>query len=1337
MKKVVILLILFLCTVSANPLLALEQTAERQFRTIGLQQGLSNSQVNTILKDSRGYIWFGTVSGLNRFDGVRFKKFFSRAGNEQTLTSNWVTHLFEDFDGNIWVETLAGYCVFHPVTESFDQHPEVWMQTKGMEGRPQKVYVDAKKNLWVAINGKGVYLLSPKQKQARLFPHVRNGRSITGISGTKEGVAIIDDDGMITEFGMSDATNKQSTKRYDDLLKQGLPSSRSYTLYVDRHNRFWVSTEAHSMVYDPSSPAASGKWFSSITDWLSAHGIHYDGGHVQMIDMTEDAQGNLWMATDHSGLLMIGKDNQFKSYTAEKEKKGTLPDNTLQCLMFDENNALWVGTLKNGAAYSWAGATRFPLMPLGDVCTLAEDHLGNIWCGTNDQGIICYQPMTGVQRVYHRKETGLGSDVVVSSLCASDGSLWFGTFNGGLAHVEGGHFKVYREKDGLGSDNIWALAEGKDGHIIIGTLGGGVQELDAKTGVFRTYNTQNSGLASNYISSLFTDRQGNVLIGHSQNFSIMDGATRKIVNYEKTREGQPFVSQGVIQILLDSRGLIWDATSSGVNVYDPATDQLIELSGMGCSVAEDQNHDMWIVSDMGLSKVRVSKENGQWQLSVSNYDSLDGLQSRQFNYRSILVRRNGDILLGGQDGVNIVPHVQHHEHQAPSHALFSGLILFDHPLAVGEEYNGKVVLKEAINESKRLVLEYNENAFTIQLTSSTFVYPSRRQYLYRLVGFNDQWLRTSVDRSEVTYTNLSPGTYHLQVYVLDRYGKPYPEMSELEIVIRPPFYLSVWAFILYFLAIAALLYYIYHRVVTRQKEKFEMEQMRREAEHEREMDNMKMRFYTNASHELRTPLTLMISPLSYLIRKEEDTEKRSQLTMIHRNAERLLSLVNDLLDFRKLEADKVKLNRSTGDLVGHLQSICYSFQQMKDKHIQLSFESSEQTLLMSYDDDKIMKVMNNLLSNAYKFTEKGNIDVSLSLVNNRSEVQIQVSDTGVGISDDDKQHIFERFYQVEIPGHQTAGGTGIGLSMVKDFVEMHGGSIAVADRPGGGTAFTILLPYIRGMAESLSSTTPSQEMTIGTQTIPEGSDKKPELLLVDDSEDFLTFMTTVLKDQYQIRVAHDGKEALTMVAEQQPDLILSDVMMPVMDGIELCRAIKQNPHTAKIPFVMLTARMAQEHQMEGLESGADDYVTKPFDIDMLALRMNNLLKWRDAKKGLLEPQLKEIEITSLDEQLVKEATEYVEQNISDSDLSVESLSTALSMSRVHLYKKLLSLTGNTPSEFIRLIRLRRAEQLLRQSQLSVAEISYAVGFNNPRYFSKYFREMYGMTPSQFKETNKT
>jgi len=538
-----------------------------------------------------------------------------------------------------------------------------------------------------------------------------------------------------------------------------------------------------------------------------------------------------------------------------------------------------------------------------------------------------------------------------------------------------------------------------------------------------------------------------------------------------------------------------------------------------------------------------------------------------------------------------------------------------------------------------------------------------------------------------------------------------------------------------------------------------IEQVKRDAEQSKHLDEMKLNFFTNVSHELRTPITLIISPLNNMIKNETDGDNKNMLELIQRNATRLLNMVNQILDFRKMDENQQQLNLLTGDIVEFVKNICNTFNQLVSKDITLTFYSSVGYLFMSFDDDKIGKIINNLLSNAYKFTSAGGrIDVSMRVIyNNDSErtkedmLEIRVSDTGEGIDDEEKKHVFDRFYQVHSEKGQTYGGSGIGLSLVKTFVDMHGGTLSVSDNPGGGTVFVIYLPIHNDSTQTVVRTEELSEKSneevrlvlnhdeknVTKKDIPAipvyASLAKTDVLVVDDSDDFLSFMTEVLTADYNVRVAHNGIEALKLVAEKKPDIILSDVMMPEMDGNQLCRELKSDINTSGIPFIILTARMAQEHKIEGLENGADDYITKPFNMDLLNLKIQNLIKWhKGPRQKLITPKIKQLEITSVDQQMVNDATKYVEDNLDNTDISVETLSADLNMSRVQLYKRLLSVTGTTPSEFIRTIRLQHAEQLLRQSQQGVSEIAYQVGFNNPRYFSKYFTEMYGVTPSLYK-----
>lgn len=613
------------------------------------------------------------------------------------------------------------------------------------------------------------------------------------------------------------------------------------------------------------------------------------------------------------------------------------------------------------------------------------------------------------------------------------------------------------------------------------------------------------------------------------------------------------------------------------------------------------------------------------------------------------------------------------------------------------------------------------------------------------------------DMHRVTYTNLAPGTYILRVKATNSDGYAGTEEASLKIVILPPFWMTPWAYIVYALLIVGVVFFSLYVVQRRERNKFRIRQIEEDAKKKEELSQMKFRFFTNVSHELRTPLTLIISPMESMMKEITDEKLHGKLQLMYRNAQRLLNLVNQLLDFRKNEMAGLHLTLSEGDIVAYVRSICTSFLMLSEKkHVHLTFFSAMESLNMSFDEDKIGKVVMNLLSNAFKFTpDGGRVDVALEMSKEMSgRLLIKVSDTGVGIRDEDKERIFERFYQVEQeePEHQSTG-SGIGLSLVRDFVTLHEGTVRVVDNVGSGSVFLVELP-VKHIRVSPPKPAPlTEEVEEHEELLPgmeeealsvdllddmednEDEKEKPLALIVDDNEDLVAFMKDSLSLYFRIQSASNGREAWQKISELMPDIIVSDVMMPEMDGNELCRWVKTDKRTSDIPMILLTARQAVEDKVEGLTIGADDYVTKPFNVEILILRMRKLIdlsKKRKAK-SLIDPEPSEIAITSLDEKLVENAIKYVEANIGRCDLSVEELSRGLGMSRVHLYKKLLQITGKTPIEFIRVIRLKRAAQMLRESQQNVSEIAYQLGFNNPKYFSKYFKDEFGVLPSVYQE----
>ena len=1381
------------------PVKLLSQPSSLPFHRIRADITTTSSQVNCIMRDARGYIWVGTQYGMARYDGFRFSGMHHIDGVSSSLPNNTVDDIQEDRDGMLWVHTLEGYCVYDNYSETFDTNTHNYLGDFNIQGTPDLVYIDKEKNFWVTIAGKGLYKIDAKTNRTTFVPFGKqlHNANITCLVRNGGQIIINFNDGLIEA---RDAYNLKPLWQSDFVLKHDNGGTSKYTTYVDDRGDLWISADHGAYVYGTGKK----KWYTDVRTFFTELGYKLPfSGEMLIKDVTSDQSHHLWIATEHLGLLMFShKDMSTRQFLYNRLDPNSVPDNTIQCLYADPFNGLWIGSYKNGIAYYSPSDIKFDLIDLGDICSITQGDNGLLWCSSNDSGIITYDLKTKATRTISDKESGLGSNTVVCSMTSTDGALWFGTYNGGMARYLDGKWTVWRANDGSGllNDNVWYLQQLRDGRIAVGTLGSGVQILDPITDKFTdVYSTKNSKLSSDYISSMALCHDGRLIVSHSEGLSFIDLNTKKVVNFHGNRAGVPLVSQQINQVFEDSRGLIWCATLSGINAYNPKTDSLVTISNLtsfpnsvACSVAEDSAGHIWIVNEHSVSAITIN-ETGKDKYSyfITVFNSLDGLQERPFNYRSIKLLNNGDIVIGGQDGINIIPPQGTGKHQSNAKVLFSGLVLFGHPLRVGEEYNGRVILSSNLDESRKLSLKYSENAFTIILASSEISVPQKARFRYRLKGFSDKWIITPEDQNSITFTNLTPGNYTLEAQVIGRDGTIGREVSRLQVHISPPAYLSIWAITLYIIIISICIGYWRRFILRRQKVRLEMEQYHKELERTKEIEEMKLNFYTNVSHELRTPLMLIISPIQALMNKESDEGKKKTLEMIYRNARRLMEMVGQILDFRKMEKNKETLNLITGDIAGYVRNITASFRSFGGKDIKLAYHSPIDSFNMAFDSDKVRKIIENLLSNAMKYTpDGGNVDVTLNIIpkgdeSDKDVVKITIADNGVGISDEDKKHIFERFYMAH-NAESPYGGTGVGLNLARDFAILHGGDITVSDNKGGGTVFTVTLPIrhdpslpmmqdeglqkdgagmvnndvITGnnaIASTPNQITDGEKASENDADINSISDKekaeangaessdgkaaegshRAEILIVDDSTDFLDFMREELGQYYNVRTAENGKQALDKINEHKPDLILSDVMMPIMNGNEFCKAVKGNKHTADIPFVMLTARLAQEHQIEGLANGADEYITKPFSLDVLYMRIKNLLKWHDSvpakDAGKLQPQLKHVEVTSLDKQLVDKATQYVDDNIRDSSISVESMAKELGMSRVQLYKRLLPVTGSTPIEFIRQIRLRRAEQLLRESQLSVSEVAYSVGFNNPRYFSKYFKEMYGVMPSQYKK----
>ena len=835
---------------------------------------------------------------------------------------------------------------------------------------------------------------------------------------------------------------------------------------------------------------------------------------------------------------------------------------------------------------------------------------------------------------------------------------------------------------------------------------------------------------------------------------IYDPAKDQIWIPEQDGQSNSIFNRGSIkynQILKDHEGTLWFATQYGLNIltHDGKSYTLGKEEGFSSvilNVIEDQNHDIWISTLTSIYKIKVERGQDKYDFHVISY--LSEAEIRQddlFNFPSMVTRKN-QLFFGLINGfITFSP-----ENMIDNHYITSPLItsfrLFNVPVVSGEEYNGRVLFDKALSYSDKVLLDYDENFITLEFSGLNYSNPSQTSFRYQLEGFDKEWTESLFENGlgRAVYNNLPSGEYVFRVSAAGNDRVWGPE-SEFIIVIRPPFWDTLAARIFYvilFVLIVAGFIYALNRRNHRKMVRMQQEEALKQKE---ELDQMKFRFFTNISHELRTPLTLIITPLDMMIRRISDEAVKKQLGTIYKNAQNLLSLVNQLLNFRKLEMKGEKLHLMNGDMEEFISSAYNNFVPMAvEKHLNFVSQTVHRPLYMFFDSDKVHKIVNNLLSNAFKFTSEGgtvNLILSTEEIEQRNYVRIEVSDTGIGISESDLPYIFNRFYQVGNQGDEKMG-SGIGLHLVREYVNIHEGRTTVSSRMDRGSTFVVWLPMdlkpeSGDIFEEATDEKPDDKEKEASGVLLSADDSRRKVLLVEDNKEFRTFLKEQLEDFYQIVEAADGEEGERCAIDENPDLIISDIMMPKVDGIELCRRIKTNMQTSHIPVILLTARTADDIKINSYEVGADSYMSKPFNFDMLMVRIEKLIEQQEKRKQEFRKNIEvnpsAITITSLDEQLIQKCLEYIEKNMDHPEYGVEELSRDLGMVRMSLYRKLQSITGNTPTDFIRSIRLKRAAQLLQGSQLPIVEIANRVGFSSSSYFAKCFKEMFGVLPKQYAE----
>ncbi len=1346
-------------------------TNDYQFKRLDINNGLSSNQVNTIFKDSHGYLWIGTVNGLNRYDGYSSKIFRKNNEVKGSISNNTISNIFEDHRGRLFIVTGDGLNIYNPLTEQFLSDDSIFHKNIEIPLlNLVNMFVDKQNNLWIFSRNTGIYKYDTKEDIVSHFPVGNNNLmpfSITGAAVAPDGCFWIINQGSAVE--KFDPVSFKVVKRFENLNRQ-ISASFDNNIFVDSDGDVWIYSRDESKgayMLDPKS--------GNITEF-TAESQSNRISHNTISSIIQDNNGKIFLGTDHGGLNIIDKrTRKVKFVLNDPGDENSLSQNSIICMYKDNTNIIWVGTYKKGVSYThpdlfqFTTYTRHPFknnwLEYEDVNSFAEDKKGNLWIGSNGGGLIYFDRLNNTFKTYKHNPldpNSLSNNVIVDIFLDHKDDLWIGTYMGGLNRFDGNRFIHYfndpQNPSSVSNNQIWSIFEDSDRNLFIGTLGSGLDIYDSRNDAF-VHNSAGSSVNSvhsNFVMAISENIDKNIWLATSNGVDFLEKSSGKFIQLYSKTDSSGLSSNTALDVFCDSRGWVWIATREGLNIYNPKTDKirvLNEKHGLPdnniLTVLEDNSGNIWLGTPQGLCNLIINEEGGSdFSYIIKIYDEKDGLHGKEFNEHAALKTRKGELVFGGVDGFSIIKP----ENLSPvvdfPKIVFTGFEVQNKSVETGQEINKRVLLQKSLNFIDGIKLKYFEKTFSVSFAALNYFKPEKTQYHYKLEGFDNDWISARSNSRKITYTNLHPGEYVFKVYASDIDNSLKSGEIHLNISVLPPFWKTKWALALYLTVFFLAFFYTLQSIIKRERNKFLIQQERMETAKIHEMDMLKLKFFTNVSHEFRTPLTLILSPLERIIKTTGDGQNKDQLKLIQRNGKRLLSLVNQLLDFRRLEMQGLSLLVREGELVDVVREATESFSDLSEsRNIKLTFSSKIKELKAILDYDKIEKILFNLLSNAFKFTpEGGSISVSVALnepENGEKSVIIKVCDTGIGIPKDKQDLIFERFVQNIPDGATVNKGSGIGLSLTKEFVQMHGGKVSVKSQPGDGSCFEVVLP----LKDNYNAGSLTDETTIiGTdfsrktsETAPvvndENSSDTFKLLLVEDNPDIRFYLKDNLKSDYSILEAGNGQEAWDIILREMPDLVVSDIMMPIMDGLELCRKIKTDNRTSHTPVILLTAKTSDQQKFEGLENGADDYITKPFNFEMLELRIKSLVEQRKKLRKLYQQnfdlQPSDISITSLDEKFLKKIKLITETNMHEPNFSVEKLSTEFGISRAHLYNKLVALTGKTPIEFIRILRIRRSAQLLERSQLTVMEIAYKVGFNDPRYFTKHFKSEYKMTPSQY------
>ncbi|WP_298735029.1 hybrid sensor histidine kinase/response regulator transcription factor [uncultured Chitinophaga sp.] len=1324
-----------------------------EFSSLNINNGLSNNQINAIYKDARGFMWFGTMSGLNRYDGYSFKIFRHSQGDSLSLNDDYIDGIYPAPNKRIYIKTRNGDNLYDPVKEQFAD-AAVWLRQNRLPTFGVTCIRETPKRWWVAYADSGLYRLDSGQLAQKVALSHKNAKLADICTIGQERLGVLYMDGFLE---ILDVRTGKVTAAADVATGFIHKPPLLLRLFADAQEDLWIympGTDFGVVYYNPATGMVK-RLFSK--DKVLNNDI--------VNSIVQDNQGLIWIGTDHGGINVINKADFSSRFLMNREEDASsVAENAIYAMFKDTLGIIWCGTYKRGISYFAENTKKFGLfrhkhadsksLPYNDVNCFAEDKKGNLWIGTNGGGLIYFERSTGKFTRYQHNpadNNSISSNVVLSLYIDHYENLWIGYYFGGMDFFSNGKITHYRHDDNnpnsLANKTVWKIYRDQRNNFWVGTLGGGLDRFDPGNNIFyhNHVNLPNS-VHSNFISAMTEDADGNLWIGTAYGIDVLDKAKGIFVHYLAATH--QLGNDNVSSLLRDARGNIWAGTRDGLSVFDPQTQRFhtfrmadgLPDNNIMC-ILEDDAHHLWVSTTNGLSKITVKQSPGGIAIHCRNFDEEDGLQGRAFNINAALKLRTGELAFGGADGFNIfrLEDIQQHKEAPP--LVFTSLQLFNKTIGVNEKLHNHVILPAALPETEEIRLRYNENDFSIDFAALSFVNADKNRYAYMLDGFNKEWQTTDGKSRRVIYTNVPPGNYTLRLKSANEDGVWNEKGISLQIRILPPFWKTPLAYIIYTVLVFLLLFFSRKMVIRRAHMRFALQQERMEAQRLHELDMMKIRLLTNVSHEFRTPVSLILAPLEELLKHTRETDHQQKLQLVRTNAKRLLNLVNQLMDFRKMEMKELKPDPTRGDVAVFVKEVVQSFSDLAErKQVSLSYQSNCEHLYTYFDHDKLERILFNLLSNAFKFTPREGavtVNVQVTAADGKSRMEIKVEDTGIGIPKERQDKIFERFFQSDTHTGLVNQGSGIGLAITREFVKLANGVMTVESEENKGSCFTVTLPFERSDAppDAMPATfDPPREVVLSA--LPAVSDKverkEQTILLVEDNDDFRFYLKENLKAFYDIIEAPDGKSGWQKALSAHPDLVVSDINMPQMDGMELCRKIKNDSRTRHIPVILLTAMSGEQEQLQGLEAGAVDYMVKPFNFEIMLSRVRNILNRQAPVKLVVgSSSVAGDRPVSADEKFLQRALEIVEKQLSNADFSVEELSRELCMNRVSVYRRIFSITGQTPVEFIRTVRLRKAAQLLAQTEMNVTEVAYEVGFNNPKYFAKYFKIAYKMLPSAY------